>query len=256
MASSTEGVTGPVEAMHGLQLSNEDPYRSHMTGEGEKDTAWRHGGPPSYHVVNSLFEQTRTQEWAKGSLERVVQDLVKTWEMELSHKTKLEDFKTLHPQNFRFSVNGGPWLTGQETLKVGSYNALLQTKLEGEHGAYKASQETFESSHDVFRAAFPGGFAWEVLEVYSGPPTVAFKWRHWGVMEGPFKGHPPSHDTINSIGTCIAKVDEKLRITDLEVYYDPTQFLGQLTATPKSPDYGEYKPGAVSCPFMQRTPAS
>ncbi|KAH7284833.1 hypothetical protein KP509_34G072400 [Ceratopteris richardii] len=176
--------------------------------------------------------------------------------MELSHKTKLEDFKTLHPQNFRFSVNGGPWLTGQETLKVGSYNALLQTKLEGEHGAYKASQETFESSHDVFRAAFPGGFAWEVLEVYSGPPTVAFKWRHWGVMEGPFKGHPPSHDTINSIGTCIAKVDEKLRITDLEVYYDPTQFLGQLTATPKSPDYGEYKPGAVSCPFMQRTPAS
>ncbi|KAH7284829.1 hypothetical protein KP509_34G072300 [Ceratopteris richardii] len=206
MASSTEGVSGAVEAMHGLQLSNEDPYRSHMTGEGEKDTAWRHGGPPSYHVVNSLFEQTRTQEWCKGSLERVVQDLVKTWEMELSHKTKLEDFKTLHPQKFRFSVNGGPWLTGQETLKVGSYNALLQTKLEGEHGAYKASQETFESSHDVFRAAFPGGFAWEVLEVYPGPPTVAFKWRHWGVMEGPFKGHPPSHDTINSIGTCIAKV--------------------------------------------------
>ncbi|KAH7438634.1 hypothetical protein KP509_04G023400 [Ceratopteris richardii] len=76
MTFPTEGVSGAVEAMHGLQMSNEDPYRSHMTGEGKKDTTWRHGGPPSYHVVNSLFEQTRTQEWAKGSLERVVQDLV------------------------------------------------------------------------------------------------------------------------------------------------------------------------------------
>lgn len=169
----------------------------------------------------------------------------------MSHKMHAHHFKTIHPEKFKFSVNGGPYLTAEETLEVGSYNALMRTSLEEEHGAYKASKETFESSHDVFRAVFPGGFAWEVLEVYSGPPTVAFKWRHWGHMEGPFKGHAPTHHVIESIGTCIAKVDESLRIMELEVYYDPTQFLGQLTKGTKSPIYGEYKQGMLGCPFHE-----
>lgn len=228
----------------------EDPYRSHLVGEGEKETEWRHGEHPTYHLVNALFEHSRTQEWPKGSLEQVVQDLVKSWEMELSHKTRVHHFKTIHPDKFRFSVNGGPWMTASETLEVGSYNALMKTSLEEEHQDYKASKETFESSHDVFKTTFPKGFAWEVLEVYSSPPTVAFKWRHWGVMEGPFKGHAPTNDVIESIGTCIAKVDNDLKIMDLEVYYDPTQFLGQLTKGPKSSNYGEYKQGILGCPFQ------
>ncbi|MCO5559252.1 hypothetical protein L7F22_017460 [Adiantum nelumboides] len=228
-----------------------DPYRSHLVGEAEKDTEWRHGAPPTYHLVNTLFQQTRTQDWPQGSLEQVVQDLVKSWEMELSHKTHVQHFKTIHPQKFRFSVNGGKWMSAEETLKVGSYNALMTTSLEAEHEAYKASQETFETSHDVFKSTFPGGFAWEVLEVYSGPPTVAFKWRHWGVMEGAFKGHTPTNDVIESIGTCVAKVDESLKIMDLEVYYDPTQFLGQLTKGPKSSQYTVYKPGTIGCPFKE-----
>lgn len=253
MASSKVGaddLSAATEAMANVELSNGgDPYRSHLVGEAEKDTKWRHGGPPTYHSVNALFERTRTQKWPKGSLEQVVEDLVKSWEMELSHKTQAQHFKTIHPHKFRFSVNGGKWMTASETLQVGSYNALMKTSLEGEHEAYKASKETFETSHDVFRAAFPNGFAWEVLEVYSGPPTVSFKWRHWGIMEGPFKGHAPTNDVIESIGTCIAKVDDNLQIMDLEVYYDPTQFLGQLTKGAKNAQYSEYKPGTVGCPF-------
>lgn len=31
-------------------------------------------------------------------------------------------------------------------------------------------------------------FAWEVLEVYSGPPRVAFRWRHWGSMKNDYVG--------------------------------------------------------------------
>lgn len=31
-------------------------------------------------------------------------------------------------------------------------------------------------------------FAWEVLDVYSGPPVVAFKWRHWGTMKNDYVG--------------------------------------------------------------------
>lgn len=37
-----------------------DKYRSHMYGEGEKDTHWRHGAPPTYDFVNKLFEEGRT----------------------------------------------------------------------------------------------------------------------------------------------------------------------------------------------------
>lgn len=32
-------------------------------------------------------------------------------------------------------------------------------------------------------------FAWEVLEVYSPPPVVSFRWRHWGVMKSDYVGY-------------------------------------------------------------------
>ena len=38
-----------------------DPYRSHLGGEGEENTLWRHGAPPTYDLVNKLFEATRTK---------------------------------------------------------------------------------------------------------------------------------------------------------------------------------------------------
>ena len=46
------------------------------------------------------------QAWPKGSLESVVENLVKTWEMELSHKIKVTDFKTIDQEKFTISVNG------------------------------------------------------------------------------------------------------------------------------------------------------
>jgi hypothetical protein len=111
-----------------------DKYRSFLYDEGEKSTEWRHGGPPAYDDVNKLFEEGRTkvcgwiygwpsiflllsdfpplivarnlQEWPKGSLEEIVQNAVKSWEMELSHKTRLKDFKTINPDKFKLFVNG------------------------------------------------------------------------------------------------------------------------------------------------------
>jgi hypothetical protein len=54
---------------------------------------------------------------------------------------------------------------------MGTYNALI-----GDTELYKASESDFSDSHKLFKRAM-GTFSWEVLEVYSGPPTVAFKWR-------------------------------------------------------------------------------
>lgn len=135
-----------------------------------------------------------------------MQNAIKTWEMELSHKTRLGDFKSISPAKFKFFVNGRKGLTGEETLALGSYNALLQTSLPPEFQYYKADAETFESSHDVFQMAFPRGFAWEVLRVYSGPPAIAFKYRHWGYMEGPYKGHAPTGELVEFTGVAVLKV--------------------------------------------------
>lgn len=96
-------------------------------------------------------------------------------------------------------------------MQVGSYNALMATtSFQGDDAKYQASKETFESSHEIFRTVFPGGFAWEVQAVYSPPPVVVMKYRHWGVMEGAYKGHAPTGEVVDSVGICIAKVQSSL----------------------------------------------
>ncbi|KAI3835717.1 hypothetical protein MKW92_027636 [Papaver armeniacum] len=210
-----------------------DKYRSYMYGDEHKDVHWRHGGPPIYGLVNELFQQGQTNVWPEGSLEETVQNAIKTWEMELSHKTRLQDFKTINPEKFKLFVNGREGLSGEEVLKLGSYNALLKTSLPEEFQYYKADEESFASSHDIFRSAFPRGFAWEVIKVYSGPPLIAFKFRHWGYMEGPFKGHAPTGHKVEFYGLGVLKVDETLRAEDVEIYYDPGELFGGLLKGPK-----------------------
>ncbi|XP_049404056.1 pathogen-related protein [Solanum stenotomum] len=193
---------------------------------------WRHGDPPSYESVNKLFEQGRTKVWPEGSLEETVQNAIKSWEMEFSHKTRIKDFRTINPEKFKLFVNGRDGLSAEETLKVGSYNALLKSSMPDEFKYYKADEETFESSHNAFRSAFPRGFAWEVINVYTGPPVVTYKFRHWGFFEGPFKGHAPTGQMVQFYGLGILKVDESLRAEDVEVYYDPTELFGELLKGP------------------------
>ncbi|RZR86750.1 hypothetical protein BHM03_00014005 [Ensete ventricosum] len=204
-----------------------DKYRSYLVGEGEKDTQWRHGAPPTYDLVNKLFEEGRTR--ARESLaSSALVFLTTSLTMLLSHKTRLGAFKSINPAKFKFFVNGRKGLTGEETLALGSYNALLQTSLPPEFQYYKADAETFESSHDVFRTAFPRGFAWEVLRVYSGPPAIAFKYRHWGYMEGPYKGHAPTGELVEFTGVAVLKVDEQLRAEEVEIYYEPGELFAGL----------------------------
>ncbi|KAK1389101.1 pathogen-related protein-like [Heracleum sosnowskyi] len=215
----------------------EDKYRSFLH-DAEAETQWRNGAPPSFDQVNLLFEEGRTKAWPEGSLEDTVQNAIKSWEMELSHKTRLQDFRSINPDKFKLIVNGKEGLSGEETLEMGSYNALLKNSLPEELKYYKAEEESFESSHDAFQSAFPRGFAWEVLGVYSGPPTIAYKFRHWGFFEGPFKGHAPTGKMAQFYGMGVLKVDEALRAEDVEIYYDPAElFSGLLNGPPLSADH-------------------
>ncbi|WOH05787.1 hypothetical protein DCAR_0625208 [Daucus carota subsp. sativus] len=223
-----------------------DKYRSFLH-DAVADTHWRHGASPTYDQVNLLFEEGRTKVWPEGSLEETVQNAIKSWEMELSHKTRLQDFQSINPDKFKLIVNGREGLSGDETLKVGSYNALLKNSLPEELKYYKAEEESFESSHDAFRSAFPRGFAWEVLGVYSGPPTIAYKFRHWAFFEGPFKGHAPTGEMVQFCGMGVLKVDEALKVEDCEIYYDPAElFAGLLKGPPLSADHQQLDNVAAS----------
>lgn len=46
------------------------------------------------------------QVWAAGSLGEYVQNLVKTWEMELVHKANPDQYKSLDPKSFVLGING------------------------------------------------------------------------------------------------------------------------------------------------------
>jgi hypothetical protein len=82
------------------------------------------------------------------------------------------------------------------------------------------------------------GFAWEVLEVYSGPPQVTFTWRHFGRMTDYFSCPglsglvykvDPTNRMVKIFGMCKATVNEHFQIQDLQIFYDPNQLFTQLT---------------------------
>ncbi|KAF9599690.1 hypothetical protein IFM89_001636 [Coptis chinensis] len=230
-----------------------DKYRSYIWGEGEKNTVWRFGAPPTYDIVNKLFEEGRTQEWAVGTLEEKVQRLLKSWEMEIFHKVRPQDFKTLNPETFTSSINGRPAAKLENVLGIGGYNAFLQTTLPVNLRAYDPSQETSESSQLVFRGTFPRGFAIEVLEVYSDAPVIVYKFRHWAYMEGPFKGHAPTGELVEFYGTAIFTLDESMKLEKVEIFYDPNVLLGQLLKGPLL-DVGEASITSTTtsgCPFLR-----
>lgn len=211
-------------------------------------------GIPNYARAHAFFQKHKTTNHKAGSLEDIVQNLVKNWEkgkrvnlqptlfvlfkfviLEASHKTDPRQWDTVDLDNYQFSCNGLNKYNGQEMLTKGTYNALL-----GDSMYYSATSISFEDSHDAFRNALGDGFAWELLEVFSGPPHVTFTWRHFGTMTNEFKctglsGIPysvkPSNKMVEIFGMCKATVNDQLKIQDLQVFYDPSQLFVQLLET-------------------------
>lgn len=187
---------------------------------------------------------------AAGSLPQLVENLVKNWEVEASFKPRLEDWRTIDHKNYTFAINGGPPQSAEHMLKVGTYNAIIAP-----NEYYSPENSDFASSHKTFKRMMPT-FAWEVLEVYSGPPTVAFKWRHWGTMKNDYVGfneyvaQPPhsyltwqiltsrskgekitakAHGGVIDIqGVTVATVDEAVRLQAVDTWFDPLDMFRQI----------------------------
>lgn len=236
-----------------MASSEGDNYRSYLNESDEvNNIKWRFGSAPNYDVVNKLFEQGKTKTWPAGSLEEKVQNLVKTWEMEMFNKVNFDDYRTVDPIKYRFSLNGRKGITLEEKRKLGGgYNSLLQTSLPQKFRGYNPAEETVDSSHRAFTTAFPRGFALEILEVYSGPPAIVYKFRHWGFMEGPFKGYAPTGEMVELFGMSIFELDEQSKIVKVEFFYDRGELLGGLMKG--NPSEISTIDTSSTCPFLKST---
>lgn len=188
------------------------------------DAQWRHGSAPDYRHSNEQMPAQRVTSHAPDSLEAIVERLVQVFEMEVSHKPNPAHWLSIASDRFKMSLNGGPISDAANTAEHGTYNMLI-----GESPFYSAADETFDSSHNTFHAAFPGGFFWEVLEVLSPPPVVTFKWRHWGDFNGDYKGFPATGKRLELFGMSVVKLNDEMQVVEIEHYYDNNQVLGEMT---------------------------
>jgi hypothetical protein len=214
--------------------------RDHAASKGWQ---WNNKSDKLTHLTGKKMDH------AAGSLPQLVENLVKNWEVEASFKPRLEDWRTIDHANYTFAINGGPPQTAEHMLKVGTYNAIITP-----NEFYSPENSDFASSHKTFKRMMPT-FAWEVLEVYSGPPTVAFKWRHWGTMKNDYVGFnewvekaacystwpiltsrskgrkitAKAHGGIIDIqGVTVATVDEVVRLQAVDTWFDPLEMFRQI----------------------------
>jgi len=227
------------------------PTRSHMVSR-----TWRYGKCPVYDVVNAKYMAQKTQSHPEGSLEKVVENLVKTWEMEATHKTDLADWETIKDHdNFRIGANNGKKFTTSDGLKIGNYNILLD---DCPKDLYDNKGVDFHQSHDKFKGLFQTGFAWEVIKVFTGPPTVAFTWRHWGhagttTLEEEQNG---GGDEVELFGAAVVKVDANLKILDVHAYFDPTEFMKKVKALEEKYPWDDSVAGSKSRVLFRKDESS
>lgn len=222
------------------------PERGHMDDVAESN--WRFGSKPNYALANYYYLTGKKANHAEGSLEQVVENLVKTWEMERSHKKDPASHKTVDQKEFRISANGGKVYDNLSANQVGNYNVLLQN---APKELYDAEGMTWEQSHEAFHTAFPA-FPWELLKVFSGPPVVAFSWRHWGTFTGSYKGNQGNGQIIEMYGFGIATVNADLQLCDVKLYYDSETFLKALAGDVSAKDTGVNTIlGNVDKPYLQ-----
>ena len=127
--------------------------------KNDKGVEWRDGNRPDYSMTNSFLEQEKQCNHAECSLNAIAYNLVRTFEMEASFKTNAKQWLSVVEGKFLMSTNGGKQYTAEAIVDRGTYNLFLENS---EH--YRADEETFDSSYNLFHNAFPTGFHWELVE--------------------------------------------------------------------------------------------
>lgn len=222
-----------------------EPDRSYM--EGVPESNWRFGGPPDYSLANYAYFKGRTKQHAEGSLEMIVENLVKTWEMERSHKLDSKTHQSVDPEKFKISANGGKVYNNEEANAVGNYNVLLDAC---PAEVWDKSNISHEESHRRFHKAF-AAFPWEVLEVFSGPPKVAFTWRHWAEYTGEYEEAKGNGELVEMFGFGTAIVNAELKLLDVEIFYNAEEFISVLRGQKTVEEVNQMWPKG-SCPHLEQ----
>ncbi|CAH1269082.1 Hypp4094 [Branchiostoma lanceolatum] len=198
-----------------------EPERGNLD---DPNIEWKYG-KPDYTMVNLEYMKGKTKNHLTGSLELMVENFVKRWETESAHFKELDQWSTINRAKYHVQANGGKVFNAEESDGVGSYNWLMwDCKKE----LYDAEKQDFESSLRQFRGAFPKGFPWEVLEVSSGPPTIAFTWRHWAQFTGQYMGRQGNGQLIEMCGSAVVELDKNNKIVSIQIDYKPEEFLKAL----------------------------
>ena len=61
-----------------------------------------------------------------GSIEEVVENLVKEWEMQASHIEDTDTWSTISKTKYTLRVNEVSEVDGKEAAKIGNYNTILK----------------------------------------------------------------------------------------------------------------------------------
>lgn len=182
------------------------------------------------------------------SLERLVENLVKTWEMEASHKAEFTQWTTVDHNNYSIRANNGKVFKKLDAVENGNYNCLLDGCSKD---LYDNQKETFESSHELFRDSFPDGFPWELIKVFTGPPKVTFTWRHWAKFSGKYKDNIGNSELIEMYGFAQVIVNDNLKIQNIEVFFDGDKFLNVMEGNCSYKELSNGKSLVGSCcPFI------
>ena len=74
-----------------LNQHPDTPIRNYME---DPSVQWRTGSKPNYDTVNLKYIKERSRFHSASSLEKLVENIVKTWEMESTHKIKVKVGRT------------------------------------------------------------------------------------------------------------------------------------------------------------------
>lgn len=204
-------------------------------------------GQPNYDKADLVFFRGRSYKHPNGSLQAIVEDAVKTWEFEASH-LPFSAWSSVQHDAYRVISNSSKLYKGEEGAKAGNYNWLLAGV---DKKLYDSEKETFHTSHEMFRGAFLSGFPFEVIEVFSPPPIVAFTWRHWANFNGVYKGRNGDGKTYEMYGFGVLDLNKDLKIQQIQIFYKPEEFLKAVQGEidPETLTKGKQLVGD-GCPFL------
>ncbi|YAG12372.1 hypothetical protein NSTC745_01649 [Nostoc sp. DSM 114161] len=94
----------------------------------DEEVQWREGKRPDYSLSNEILEQEKKFHHPEGSLEAIAQNLVRTFEMEASHKSNPQQWLSIVIDKFKMSSNGGQQYTAQDVAEQGTYNLFYWYK--------------------------------------------------------------------------------------------------------------------------------